>query len=397
MAIKTYQFKFQGKTISVKGKKSNVEEFASRIQEVNRVPSMVREISGIIGGEEHSWTSISLFGPSGTPLADPDGYAAEVKELAGELPESLVETIDNPIMVDLMKKAADIVKRHTPVKDNRETPEAHNVRMDESRRFQEEQEAKRRERDAEEQEEAATLVTRYKYLAPLAVSGKSRHAGGADNLKTELVRAFPGVSFSVKSETYSMGSSLNVRWTDGPTVSQVKEFSDKYQTKSFDGMTDSTTNVSTVFNTVFGGAGYVHENREVSETLLIETAAKEGLEFTAEEWQEFVKVAHQDHETTEIHRNIVNKAHETSKLPDISTVPHYDHEQTQESNEDITVRMNSERNGVEILFNSKPDRSVIDSLKSNGFRWSPRGKLWYAKQSPSRISFAHDLQHAVTA
>ncbi len=62
------------------------------------------------------------------------------------------------------------------------------------------------------------------------------------------------------------------------------------------------------------------------------------------------------------------------------------------SDGNVTVRMNPERNGVEILFSEKPDPATIASLKAHGFRWSPKGKLWYAKQSYSRISFAHSLQ-----
>lgn len=60
-------------------------------------------------------------------------------------------------------------------------------------------------------------------------------------------------------------------------------------------------------------------------------------------------------------------------------------------NGQVSVRLNAEKNGVEILFAEKPESGVLGSLKSHGFRWSPAGKLWYAKQSPEKIAFANSL------
>jgi hypothetical protein len=34
---------------------------------------------------------------------------------------------------------------------------------------------------------------------------------------------------------------------------------------------------------------------------------------------------------------------------------------------------------------------VIDNMKAQGFRWSFRQKLWYAKQSERRFAFAQSL------
>ena len=56
-----------------------------------------------------------------------------------------------------------------------------------------------------------------------------------------------------------------------------------------------------------------------------------------------------------------------------------------------TMTMNNERNGIEIRFDGKPDSSIIGSLKDNGFRWSPKQKMWYAKQSEDRLAFAATL------
>lgn len=56
-----------------------------------------------------------------------------------------------------------------------------------------------------------------------------------------------------------------------------------------------------------------------------------------------------------------------------------------------SVTMNHEKNGIEIRFGGKPDASILENLKSNGFRWSGKQKIWYAKQTDERIAFAGNL------
>ena len=56
-----------------------------------------------------------------------------------------------------------------------------------------------------------------------------------------------------------------------------------------------------------------------------------------------------------------------------------------------TITMNNEKNGIEIRFDGKPKSSVIAALKENGFRWSGKQKMWYAKQNAERITFAEGL------
>jgi conjugative element/phage-associated large polyvalent protein len=56
-----------------------------------------------------------------------------------------------------------------------------------------------------------------------------------------LKRAFPGVKFSVRSETYSMGASIDVEWTDGPSTAEVNPVARAFAGKRFDGMIDGST------------------------------------------------------------------------------------------------------------------------------------------------------------
>ena len=57
----------------------------------------------------------------------------------------------------------------------------------------------------------------------------------------------------------------------------------------------------------------------------------------------------------------------------------------------ITVTENEQQNGVEIKFPGKPSEDIIRQLHQNGFRWSPKQKLWYAKRTPGRMDFAKGL------
>lgn len=55
------------------------------------------------------------------------------------------------------------------------------------------------------------------------------------------------------------------------------------------------------------------------------------------------------------------------------------------------INLNQELNGIELLFDEKPSAETIASVKANGFRWSPKRKLWYAKQTSDRLTFAQNI------
>jgi hypothetical protein len=62
-------------------------------------------------------------------------------------------------------------------------------------------------------------------------------------VRAALKRRFPdakdvGRPFSVRSRSYSMGASIDVRWTDGPTEAMVREVTDQFAGGRFDGMID---------------------------------------------------------------------------------------------------------------------------------------------------------------
>lgn len=99
--------------------------------------------------------------------------------------------------------------------------------------------------------------------------GDDRYSGklAASNIRTELRRAFPGVKFSVRKSSHG---AVNVRWTDGPTATEVQELVGKYKRGHFNGMEDIYEDERSAWCEVFGGAQYVFCDRDQSDALIVQ-------------------------------------------------------------------------------------------------------------------------------
>jgi hypothetical protein len=58
-------------------------------------------------------------------------------------------------------------------------------------------------------------------------------------LRADLKTAWPGVKFSVRKSTGTGSAWIHIRYTDGPTSNTLRAFTDNYQGRQFNGMTDS--------------------------------------------------------------------------------------------------------------------------------------------------------------
>lgn len=56
-----------------------------------------------------------------------------------------------------------------------------------------------------------------------------------------------------------------------------------------------------------------------------------------------------------------------------------------------TLTLNQSLNGIELKFEGKPVMGILSELKENGFRWHPKKKIWYAKQTPERLELAQEI------
>jgi len=56
----------------------------------------------------------------------------------------------------------------------------------------------------------------------------------AKRIRKKLKEKFPQTKFSVKSSSYSMGSSINISWDDGYTKKEVENLVNQFQDISYD-------------------------------------------------------------------------------------------------------------------------------------------------------------------
>jgi hypothetical protein len=99
-------------------------------------------------------------------------------------------------------------------------------------------------------------------------------------IRKTLKAEFPGIKFSVRSERYSMGASIDVRWTDGPSERAVRAFTDLYEGADFDGMIDLKSYKDSILTTEDGaevvkfGVDFVVPQREISDEAATATRAE---------------------------------------------------------------------------------------------------------------------------
>lgn len=60
----------------------------------------------------------------------------------------------------------------------------------------------------------------------------------AQDIKSELKKAFPSIKFSCKYRSFSMWDAVDVEWIDWPTEAEVNKVIQKYRYWHFDWMTD---------------------------------------------------------------------------------------------------------------------------------------------------------------
>jgi hypothetical protein len=240
------------------------------------------------------------------------------------------------------------------------------------------------------------LLAKYPTLELAESSKKTPWALCAANIRLELRRVFPGVPFSVRSDSFAGGDSVNVSWTDGPTTKRVSSIVDKYKEGYFDGMDDIYVSTQDAFNRLFGGTKYLSVDREYSDGTLAlvltqihaehdnpENLVPEAKEYRAGRLM-FVTPARHCNSYQELVSDRLKVLDLTPKAPAPGSA-------TVGRLTGCTVRHNPELNGVEIIFPTRPDAGTLSSLKDSHFRWSQRTKLWYAKFTPRTWELAHKI------
>jgi len=375
-----YKITIKNQSYNVSGKKREVQNLAGRIRDAVELNHHFKELTGVIGISERSSTMMSLFGTEDFKIIDTESYNKEIAELL-----AMIDGAKQADFQSIIIKAKTIHAKHIPIVDKRRTPEQEKERKAKYTADQEEQEKQANIKADKDNAEKERLLQEYPYLIIQDGNIKSRVLA-AKNIRIELSKAFPGQKFSVTSESYSGGDSVDVHWTDGPTDDEVNKIINKYQYGTFDGMEDIYNYHTTVFNNTFGDTKYVLGQRSISDEKYHETGAKMGYpDFKYERFKGFSGV---DFDTEKMICREVRKISfyvaptKSTPTPDKSGPDNIDKP---------TMQLNEERNGVEIKFPGKPRQTIIETLKANGFRWSRFQGLWWAKQNEKTLQIAEGL------
>jgi len=271
----------------------------------------------------------------------------------------------------------------------------------------EEAEAKA-EADRKYLEQLAKCQKKYGYIPCKKREGHDWLTTGetSRNLRAILKHDFPGVKFGVKSHAYSGGDSVRVEYTDGPALRKVEAVVDLFGTKTFDGMQDLEEDCSTAFNAVAGGFSYTHLYREISEgirekvkELFVEKGfGKYGENDLARKVSEVCDKADFDGREIEGLR-YVEKDAEGNYLGEwelvfkatVKPTGGDGDEPTKVTTAAVEVTENKAKNGIEIRFAEKPDKTVLDDLKGHGWRWSRFAGCWYNRATDENKAFAEGL------
>lgn len=252
-----------------------------------------------------------------------------------------------------------------------------------------ENEQRENEKAIRQEAERNQYRVEYPYLSAVSKDLHSYKACSA-NIRTELKRAYPRVKFSVRLDQ----NSVYIRWMDGPTVNEVTGITAKYKQGHFNGMEDIYEYEKSSWTEVFGGVKYISTSREYSDRLVqqaIDHVHKENLGWycltdrekptvelyrAGQLWNERDPNRHY-RGSDSVQTDISQYLYELSDVVETVTVKTT---KTVVSKNGITLRDGTKDGYVELLFDGKPEQGIIDDLKSNGFRWSSRNKLWYGKQ-----------------
>lgn len=93
-------------------------------------------------------------------------------------------------------------------------------------------------------------------------------------------------------------------------------------------------------------------------------------------------------EENEVVESIVNESETPEDVTQTDTI--------EETDISITMKLNDEKNGVELYFNDVPSEEIRTQLKTNGFKWSRFNKCWYAKQNENTLTLAEMLSSGNT-
>lgn len=194
----------------------------------------------------------------------------------------------------------------------------------------------------------------------------------AKKIREGLKKEFPKTKFSVRSSSYSMGSSVNVYWDNGYTESKVNEFLRNFE---------SISRCEITHEILSGGNRFIFGKRTITddfaskffEELKLKYAGLE--DFIYNDYKEgklynhnMIHFIREDFYKTEFFNDDVkeeNKDNNKENKTDNTTI----------NINDIEIEYSGSWSWL--YFASIPDENTRSKLKENGARFSGKRKAWY--------------------
>lgn len=398
--------------IEAKLLKADAEKFARNVQQAFEVAQYRNEINGVHGGEIRESVLWSPFGPSGA-VADPEAYQADLATLRGMIP-ALVTVAEAPA---ILAKAKEIFKKHIPIDDKRRTKDAEQERIDEQKAEREQWELRDIERKkqveigrelfrkhipanaqaliiAELDEDESELQTDYHghSVTERVIIGYSMHKRDLFPEMREAAASFPETAhlgpgkghftpyviidedFCANGSYYHKGQGSHwhreldeddsFRHYVFPTLEEAQAFIESKghpESISFDGNVIpfrweiEARDIEHREKYSMGAGYYLKDGWRNSSGWMVRKETKYGDDWR-DEYYEIMAA-----------RCIFTEREQSDPEPQKARV------------DSVTIRHNEEKAGIEIIFPAKPEATVINRLKSMGFRWSRFQGLWWRR------------------
>ena len=331
-------------------KKREAERVAKAVDRLFSINSYRRELRGIYGKTEDETTYL-VIGEK-YPVENPELYKADLNEFLASLPPVITD------IQDVIRKAEFLFKKHIPTVNKRETEEQARARQEKENKIHEEWEQKRNTEHDDFISEwgkpekvaipdgmmAVKLEITFDdshpqsdYFAPHRQIGSDLCLGLAqkgpktERIARSILAKYPELNkykFTWHVENYSMGHG-NYLISEHTGI--------RMKRGAYDGRQEVETRFEIRFDT-YAKEMYPYKNYSPSD----------ALQDSNDTGQAFQRM-------------------------------------------DVTMRLNDEKEGVELKFTEKPSEEIMASLRIAGFRWSRPKRLWYAKQNERTIAFAKKL------
>lgn len=203
----------------------------------------------------------------------------------------------------------------------------------------------------------------------------------AKEIRKVLKAEFPKTKFSVRSKSYSGGSSIRIEYQNGPAYAKVNDIAKQFEGAGFDGMQDLKYYKAGVHPTtgeaVTWGVDFVFVTRnvdmEIQREIVNDLAGERGWEVTWYDYGWQCKEYYQDRFLSEA----INEWDEYTVYEDIAE-DNNDSQETEESGASFNVEY--DRDWTWIKFEHKPAEEIRSALKELGARWSKKRVAWYIRE-----------------